>query len=70
MRVTTQTRPGIALGDVIIGIADKRVETFDDLYTILDAHKPDDVVKVTVARGGTTATMQVKVIVLNPTTSN
>jgi S1-C subfamily serine protease len=66
LRGITQTRQGIALGDVIIGVDDKRVETFDDLYTALDSHKPDDVVKVTVARGETTATVPVKVVVLSP----
>jgi S1-C subfamily serine protease len=70
MRGITQTRQGISLGDIIIGVDDKRVETFDDLYTILDAHKPDDIVKVNVARGEETATLPVKVVVLNPAGGN
>jgi len=66
MRGITQTRQGIVLGDVIVGVDDKRIETFDDLYTILDSHKPDDIVKVTVVRGNDeSVTMQVKVVVLN-----
>jgi S1-C subfamily serine protease len=66
LRGISQTRHGIVLGDVIIGIDDHRVETFDDLYTTLDAHKPDDVVNVTVARGEQSATLPLKVVVLNP----
>ena len=66
MRGVTRTGRGIAIGDIIIGIDEKRIETFDDLYTVLDARKPDDVVKVTVVRGDDTATLDVKVVVLNP----
>src|SRR5262249_8174007 len=66
LRGVTQTRKGIALGDVIVGIDDRRIETFDDLYSALDVHKPDDVVKVTVARGEESLNVKVKVVVLNP----
>jgi S1-C subfamily serine protease len=66
LRGVKQTGRGIALGDVIIAIDEKRIESFDDLYTNLDTHKPDDVVKVTVARGEESVTVPVKVIVLNP----
>jgi S1-C subfamily serine protease len=66
MRGISQTRQGIVLGDIIVAVDDKRIETFDDLYSVLDAHKPEDVVKVTVARGDETASLQVKVVVLNP----
>jgi S1-C subfamily serine protease len=66
----SQTRRGIALGDVIVAIDDKRIETFDDLYTALDTHKPDDVVKVTVARGEETVTVPIKVVVLNPSAAD
>jgi S1-C subfamily serine protease len=61
-----QTRRGIVINDIIVGIDDKKIESYDDLYTTLDQHKPDDVVKVTVARGETTATLQLKVVVLPP----
>jgi S1-C subfamily serine protease len=66
IRGVKQTARGIVLGDVIVGVDEKRIETFDDLYSSLDIHRPDDVVKVTVARGEETLTMPVKVIVLNP----
>ncbi|MBX3197383.1 MAG: trypsin-like peptidase domain-containing protein [Labilithrix sp.] len=70
MRGITRTDRGITLGDIIVGVDDARVETFDDLYTVLDARKPDDTVKVTVVRGEETTTLPVKVIVLNPAGGN
>lgn len=70
LRGVTRTGRGIVLGDIIIAIDEKRVETFDDLYTVLDARKPDDTVKVTVVRGEETVTLPVKVIVLNPATGD
>jgi S1-C subfamily serine protease len=60
-----RTRRGIAIGDVIVGIEDKPVTDFDDLYTVLDEHKADDLVKVTVLRGDQTASVQVKLVVLS-----
>ncbi len=65
MRGIQQGPNGISLGDIIVAIDDKRVATYDDMYTVLDAHKPDDVVKVTVVRGEETASFQVKVTVVN-----
>jgi S1-C subfamily serine protease len=70
MKAAERTPRGIQINDIIVGLDDKRVETYDDLYTVLDSHKPDDVVKVTVARGEQTATLSVKVVVLNPTKEN
>jgi S1-C subfamily serine protease len=62
----TRTMRGYSLGDVVVAIDDKRVETFDDLYTSIDAHKAGDVVKVTVARGQETVTVSLPVVVLRP----
>lgn len=45
-----QTRRGIALGDVIVGVDDKKVDTYDDLYTHLDGHKPGDKVPLKIRR--------------------
>jgi S1-C subfamily serine protease len=70
LRGLTRTRQGLALGDVIVGIDDKRVESFDDLYSTIDTHKPGDTVKVTVLRGEQTQTLQLKVVVLNPDSKN
>jgi len=63
----TRTRRGLALGDVIIGVDEKRIVQFDDLYTVLDAKKADDVVRLVVQRGDAAVTLQVKLVVLaNP----
>ena len=64
IRGLARTRRGLAMGDVIVAIDDKRIEDFDDLYTALDAHKPDDVVRVTLRRGEETVTVEVKLIAL------
>ena len=64
LRGLTRTRRGLALGDVIVGIDGMRIQQFDDLYTALDQHKPDDTVKVTVLRGEGTVTLSIKLAVL------
>jgi S1-C subfamily serine protease len=61
----TQTNRGIILGDVIVKVDEKDVRDFDTLYTILDAHKPGDVVKITVIRGDEARTVDIPVTVLN-----
>ncbi|GMV40471.1 MAG: hypothetical protein AMXMBFR64_21870 [Myxococcales bacterium] len=38
------------LGDVIVGIADARIASYDDLYNTLDRYKPGDRVKVRLLR--------------------
>jgi S1-C subfamily serine protease len=60
----TRTRRGIALGDVIVAVDGARVVHFDDLYTVLDQHKPEDTVKLTVMRGDTPVTLGIKLAVL------
>lgn len=60
----TRTRRGIALGDVIVAIDGARVAHFDDLYTALDQHKPEDTVKITVMRGDAPVTLTIKLAVL------
>jgi S1-C subfamily serine protease len=60
----TRTRRGIALGDVIVAVDGARVVHFDDLYTVLDQHKPEDTVKLTVMRGDAPVTLGIKLAVL------
>ena len=60
----TRTRRGIALGDVIVGVDAVRVVHFDDLYTVLDQHKPDDTVKLTLLRGDAPVTITLKLATL------
>jgi S1-C subfamily serine protease len=59
LRGLRRTRQGLALGDIITGIDNVPVVQFDDLYTVLDRHKPDDVVKITVLRGDTKTNVQI-----------
>ena len=40
------SRGDVLLGDVIVGIDDRKVESFDDLYNALDHYQPDDQVTV------------------------
>ncbi|HEY8078161.1 MAG TPA: trypsin-like peptidase domain-containing protein [Labilithrix sp.] len=64
IRGLVRTRRGLALGDIVIGLDDKRIDGYDDLYTVLDTHKPDDVVRVTLQRGDQTVNVTVKLIAL------
>lgn len=47
----TQAQNTFQLGDVIVGIGDKPVESYDDLYNALDGLKPGGKVKVKLVRG-------------------
>jgi len=60
----TRTRRGLALGDVIVGVDAVRVKHFDDLYTALDSHRPEDAVKLVVLRGETKVTIPIKLAAL------
>ena len=60
----TRTRRGLALGDVIVGVDTVRVTHFDDLYTALDAHHPEDTVKLVVQRGDAAVTLPIKLSAL------
>jgi S1-C subfamily serine protease len=51
LRGTTLTRRGVDFGDVIVGMDAEPIQSYDDLYTILDRHQPGDKVKLTVIRG-------------------
>ena len=61
---SSAARRGIALGDVIVGVNNVRVVHFDDLYTVLDAHKPEDTVRLVVMRGEAPVTIAIKLAVL------
>jgi S1-C subfamily serine protease len=60
----TRTRRGLELGDVIVGVDNVRVVHFDDLYTALDSHKPDDTVRLVVLRGEARANIAIKLSAL------
>ncbi len=59
------TPRGVALGDIIVGIDDTKVDTYDDLYNALDRHTAGDTVNVKVRRAEGTITLPMKVSVLN-----
>jgi S1-C subfamily serine protease len=64
LRGITQTRGGIVLGDVIVGLGDQKVDDFDDLYNALDQHRAGDWVEVKVRRDNQLATLKMEVIAL------
>ncbi len=55
---------GTRVGDVIVGIDDRTVSNYDDLYNELDRHNPGDRVSVKVNRDGQVVTVPVEVYVL------
>jgi S1-C subfamily serine protease len=58
------TRDGLVLGDVIVGVDDSPVKSYDDLYNALDQHTAGDKVKVKVLREGRPASYEVEVVAL------
>lgn len=59
------TPRGVVLGDVIVGIDDTKVESYDDLYNALDRKTAGDTVSVKVRRGESIIALPMKVSVLN-----
>jgi len=60
-----RVRGGYQLGDVIVGIDDKKVDNFDDYYNALDTRKAGDIVKLRVRRGEKIEEISCSVIVVN-----
>ncbi|MBO4349692.1 MAG: PDZ domain-containing protein, partial [Proteobacteria bacterium] len=60
----TSGNGGTFIGDIIIGIDDKNIGNYDDLYNILDEHKPGDKVTVKVRREGEVLSVPVELYVL------
>lgn len=53
LRGMTRNRFGeLLIGDVITGIDEKSVKSYDDLYNLMDGHNVGDVVKVKITRDG------------------
>ncbi|MCA9626911.1 MAG: trypsin-like peptidase domain-containing protein [Myxococcales bacterium] len=57
-----ETRRGIAIGDVIIGVAGKQVEDYDDLYNALDGFEEGAKVKLRVQRGEQVRELEVALV--------
>lgn len=61
--VTSNSR-GTFMGDIIIGIDDEKIQTYDDLYNTLDTHQPGDTVKVKIRREGEVITVPIELFIL------
>jgi S1-C subfamily serine protease len=66
LRGITQTIGGLALGDVVVGLDDQKVDDFDDLYNALDRHRAGDWVVVKVRRDNQVAAVKIEVVALPP----
>jgi S1-C subfamily serine protease len=64
LRGSSVTRDGITFGDVIVGVDDEAVKTYDDLYHLLDAHRPGDQVKLWILRGKNRMSVDIGLVVL------
>jgi aminopeptidase YwaD len=57
-------RAGLREGDVIVKLADARIQNIEDLTAVLRSHKPGDAVEITILRSGATvkltATLQAR----------
>lgn len=63
LRGTHRTKNGdIILGDIIVGIEDKKVRSYDDLYNAVEAYQVGDSVRVTFIREGQKRTVPVQLI--------
>ncbi len=66
LRGTHRTRNGdIILGDIIVGIEDKKIRTFDDMLNTLDTYQVGDSVKVSFVREGKKRTVPVQLVDMN-----
>ncbi|WP_141733649.1 S1C family serine protease [Oligoflexus tunisiensis] len=66
LRGTHRTRNGdIILGDIIIGVDDKKIRSFDDLLNTLDSYQVGDTVKVTFIREGKRRSLPVQLVDMN-----
>ena len=53
-------RGQMTLGDIIVGVENERIETSNDLFNALEKHNVGDTVKITVRRGETRLSVNVK----------
>ncbi|HTP27090.1 MAG TPA: PDZ domain-containing protein, partial [Anaeromyxobacteraceae bacterium] len=61
VRGTSRADDGsLVLGDIILGLDERKVSSLDDLYAALEQHKAGDTVKLRIARGGRTHELEVR----------
>ena len=66
MKGITETDRGLALGDVIVGVDGKPIDSYDALYNTLDTRKPGEKAKVELLRGRQRVTVEVELQLLQP----
>ncbi len=59
-----RTSGGFEIGDVIVGIDNKRITDYDQLYNTLDGRKPGEKVKVRVARSGKVRVVEMPLVIV------
>ncbi|MEZ4375484.1 MAG: trypsin-like peptidase domain-containing protein [Polyangiaceae bacterium] len=57
-----RTRGGLAIGDVIVGVAGKQVEDYDDLYNALDGFEEGAQVKLRVQHGQAVRELEIQLV--------
>lgn len=57
-----QSNGGVTIRDVIVGISDKKVENYDDLYNILDTHQEGDEVLLQLDRAGSRHEVKIRLV--------
>ncbi|MGE0323888.1 MAG: S1C family serine protease [Polyangiaceae bacterium] len=57
-----RTRSGLAIGDVIVGVAGKQVEDYDDLYNALDGFEEGAQVKLRVQHGQAVRELELRLV--------
>ncbi len=60
-----RTRRGTFVGDVIVGIGDKKIVDYDDLYNALDEQEPGTQVEVKLVRKGKHRSVSLRLVVVN-----
>jgi S1-C subfamily serine protease len=66
LRGVVRDAQGARIGDVIVAVNGDAVRNFDDLYNLLDLHKPGETVTITVLRDGQRTDVPVPLYVLEP----
>ena len=60
LRAARQTDGGIILGDIITEADGRKITTADEWYSVLERHKPGDVIEVTIWREGKTGDVKLQ----------
>ena len=64
LRGLTRTPEGVALGDVVVGLGESPVKSYDDFYNALDEHHAGEELDVKILRAGRVATTRVRLFAI------